>query len=127
MSHAHTTGVAMGLGELWDDGKKLVGDVVEVGKDVMMAPAEIAHWVLTQMFGGGEADLQKIAAELAKLSTEMDGLTKEINSSLGQLTWHGPAADAFAKVANGRVKEMNKVSDDLSALGKSVDRLAKVY
>ncbi|GAA3166624.1 MULTISPECIES: WXG100 family type VII secretion target [Streptomyces] len=115
------------LGDLWDDGTKLVGDVVEVGKDIVMAPAEIAHWVLGQMFGGGEADLQKIAAALEKLSSEMDGLTKEINSSLGRLTWHGPASDAFVKVANGRVKEMKQVTDDLSSLGKSVDRLAKVY
>ena len=115
------------LGELWDDGKKLVGDVVEVGKDVMMAPAEIAHWVLTQMFGGGEADLQKIAAELAKLSKELDGLTGEVNTALGNLTWHGPSSDAFVRVAHGRVKEMNKISDDLSTLGQAVTRLSQVY
>ncbi|MEV6568769.1 WXG100 family type VII secretion target [Streptomyces kronopolitis] len=115
------------LGELWDDGTKLVGDVVEVGKDVLMAPAEIAHWALTQMFGGGEADLQKISAELKKLSKELDGLTKEINSTLGKLSWHGPASDAFVTVAHGRVKEMNQISDDLGTLGDSVDRLSKVY
>ncbi|MEU9111432.1 WXG100 family type VII secretion target [Streptomyces sp. NPDC048483] len=115
------------LGELWDDGKQLVSGVVEVGKDIMMAPAEIAHWVLTQMFGGSDADLQKIAGDLEKLSKEMDGLTKEINATLGKLTWHGPASDAFVDVAHGRVKEMNKISDDLSALGKSVTRLSEIY
>ncbi|WP_030808518.1 MULTISPECIES: WXG100 family type VII secretion target [unclassified Streptomyces] len=117
----------MGLGDLWEDGKQLVGDVVEVGKDVMMAPAEIAHWVLTQMFGGGDADLQKIAAELAKLSKELDGLTKEVNTALGKLTWHGPASDAFVAVAHGRVKEMNQISDDLTTLGQAVTRLSQVY
>ncbi|MGW2919676.1 WXG100 family type VII secretion target [Streptomyces angustmyceticus] len=115
------------LGELWDDGTKLVGDAVEIGKDVLMAPAEIAHWALTQMFGGGEADLQKIATELKTLSTELDGLTKEINSALGHLAWHGPASDAFVRVAHGRVKEMNQISDDLSTLSTSVTRLSQVY
>ncbi|WP_053927926.1 WXG100 family type VII secretion target [Streptomyces chattanoogensis] len=115
------------IGDLVDDGKKLVGDVVEVGKDIMMAPAEIAHWVLGEMFGGSDADLQKIAAELEKLSKELEGLTKEVNSVLHNITWHGPASDAFVAVANGRVKEMNKISDDLSTLGKSVTRLSEVY
>ncbi|MDH6126077.1 hypothetical protein [Kitasatospora sp. GP82] len=115
------------LGEAWNDAKGLVGDAVKVGEDIVMAPAEIAHWALTQMFGGGEADLHKIANELSELSKQMDGLSKEIGTALGQLTWHGPASDAFVGYAQARVGEMNAVTDDLSSLSRSVDQLANAY
>ncbi|MGE7435313.1 WXG100 family type VII secretion target [Kitasatospora sp. NPDC001175] len=115
------------LGDAWDDAKHLAGDVVKVGEDIVMAPAEIAHWALTQMFGGGEADLHRIANELNELSKQMDGLAKEINGALGQLAWHGPASDAFVGYARARVGEMNAVGDDLAQLGASVDRLANAY
>ncbi|KJK58685.1 WXG100 family type VII secretion target [Saccharothrix sp. ST-888] len=115
------------LGDAWSDAKDLAGDVVKVGEDIVMAPAEIAHWALTQMFGGGEADLHKIANELSGLSKQMDGLSKEISGALGRLTWHGPASDAFVGYAQGRVGEMNTVADDLASLGTSVDRLANAY
>ncbi|WP_055589544.1 WXG100 family type VII secretion target [Peterkaempfera griseoplana] len=117
----------MGLGDLWNDAKHLAGDVVQVGEDVVMAPAEIAHWALTRMFGGGEGDLHRIAAELSEMSGEMEALAREISDTLGKLTWHGPASDAFVGVAQGRVTEINGVADDLSGLSRSVDRLADVY
>ncbi|WP_377268613.1 WXG100 family type VII secretion target [Peterkaempfera sp. SMS 1(5)a] len=117
----------MGLGDVWNDAKHVAGDVVKAGEDIVMAPAEIAHWALTRMFGGGEGDLHRIAAELSEMSQEMEALAQEIHGTLGKLTWHGQASDAFVGVAQGRVTEINGVADDLSALGRSVDRLADVY
>jgi hypothetical protein len=115
------------FGKAWDDAKNLAGDVVKVGEDIVMAPAEIAHWALTEMFGGGEGDLRRIAGELSQLSQEMEKLSKDISAALAKLTWHGPASDAFVGVAQGRVREINGVADDLSELGRSVNRLADVY
>ncbi|WP_371481706.1 WXG100 family type VII secretion target [Kitasatospora sp. NBC_00315] len=97
----------------------------EVVKDVVMAPAEIAHWALNEMFG--EGDLHQIAQELAELAKQVDTLSKDINTALGQLTWHGPAADAFVSHAHGRVRELGAVSDHLAELGKSVERLNNVF
>ncbi|MFD7918226.1 WXG100 family type VII secretion target [Streptomyces sp. NPDC059740] len=117
----------MGLGDLVDGVEKVVGGVVEVGKEIVMAPAEIAHWALTQMFGGGEADLKKIAAELDQLGKELETLSKDMSTTVSHLTWHGPASDAFVQHAQGRVKELNGVSDGLHTLSKDVTRLANVY
>ncbi|GAA2139491.1 hypothetical protein GCM10009760_21870 [Kitasatospora kazusensis] len=100
-------------------------DVTSVAKDVVMAPAEIAHWTLNEMFGAG--DLGKIAQELAELGKAVDGLGKDIESSLSNLTWHGPAADAFISHAQGRVREIGSVADQLGDLGKSVERLNSVF
>jgi hypothetical protein len=113
------------LSEAWDDTKKLAGDVVKVGEDIIMAPSEIAHWVLDEMFGKG--DLHKIAAELAELGKQVETLGKDIDSALGGLTWHGPASDAFVAHAHGRVREIAAVSDELTALGKSVERLDNAF
>jgi len=115
------------LSEAWDDVKGAAGAVAKVGKDIIMAPAEIAHWALGEMFGGGEEELHKIAAELEALGKQMDELSKEINSAVCHLTWHGPAADAFINHAHGRVRELSGVADELEGLGKSVERLANVY
>jgi uncharacterized protein YukE len=117
----------MGLGDLFHDGEKLAGDAVHVAKDIVMAPADIAHWALTEMFGGGEADLRKIAAELSQLSKSTEALAKDIESAVDRLTWHGPAADAFITHAHGRVKEMNAMADNLDSLSGSVNRLASLY
>ncbi len=97
----------------------------EVVKDVVMAPAEIAHWALNEMFG--EGDLHRIAQELAELGTQVDTLGKDISTALGHLTWHGPAADAFVSHAQGRVREISSVSDHLTELGRSVERLDNVF
>lgn len=109
----------------------LIGDAIDgvehLAKDAVLAPAEIAHWALSEMFGGGTGDLEKIAAELAALGKQMEGLAKDISSGLSQLTWHGPAADAFIGYAQGRVRELTSVADELDGLSKSVVRLAHVY
>jgi len=113
----------MTLSDAWNDGKALAGDAVRFGEDVVMAPAEIAHWALEKMFGSGE-DLHKIAPELAALGRQIDQLSKEIDSAVGEVTWHGKAADAFRAHAQGRVRQMRAAADDLQALSESVDRLA---
>ncbi|MFB7662874.1 WXG100 family type VII secretion target [Kitasatospora sp. NPDC056138] len=111
--------------EAWDDTKDLVGGVAKVGKDIIMAPAEIAHWALGEMFGAG--DLEKIAAELADLGKQVDTLGKDINTALGKLNWHGPASDAFVDHAHGRVREIANVADQLDGLSKAVTSLNNVY
>ncbi|MDR3032162.1 MULTISPECIES: hypothetical protein [Kitasatospora] len=112
--------------DLWGDVKHLAGDVVKVGEDIVMAPAEIAHWALGKMFGDADAELNKIAQELAELGKQVDGLGREVSAVLGGLTWHGAAADAFIAHAQGRVRELNSVADELGQLGDSVKQLANV-
>jgi hypothetical protein len=113
------------LGKAWDDGTRLVGDAVQVGMDSVMAPAEIARWALDAMFGSGD-DLHQIAAELAELGCQIDQLSREIDLAVGQVSWHGQAADAFHAHAAGRVRELRVASDDLKSLSTSVGRLASV-
>ncbi|GAA2110704.1 hypothetical protein GCM10009759_52230 [Kitasatospora saccharophila] len=111
---------------LWGDIKHLAGDVVQVGEDIVMAPAEIAHWALGKMFGDADAELNKIAEELAELGKQVDGLGRDVNAVLGSMTWHGAAADAFIAHAQGRVRELNTVADELGQLSGSVKQLANV-
>ncbi|WP_354641733.1 hypothetical protein [Kitasatospora camelliae] len=101
----------------------LVGDL----KKIVMAPSEIAHWVLSKMFGDADAELEKLARELEEMGKQVDELGKEINSALGHLTWHGAAADAFTAHARGRVRELSGVADELNGLGEAVRRLANVF
>lgn len=115
------------LGDAWDGVKSVASGVEKIGEAVIMAPAEIAHWALGEMFGGSDAELHKIATELAALGKQMDELGKEINSALSHLTWHGPASDAFVTHAQGRVRELSGVADELDGLSKSVERLANIY
>ncbi|MER5861906.1 hypothetical protein [Kitasatospora sp. NPDC002040] len=112
------------ISEAWDDAKDLVGAGARVVKDIVMAPAEIARWALGEMFGGGEDELRQIAKELAELGKEFDKLSTDVNSALTKLTWHGPAADAFTNHAQGRVREMAGVADELEGLSQAVNRLA---
>ncbi|MFJ6211881.1 hypothetical protein ACIQGZ_00840 [Streptomyces sp. NPDC092296] len=113
------------LSEAWHDGTQLAGDAVKVAKDIVMTPVEIAHWTLNAMFGDG-GDLHRIAADLGALGGQLDQLSKEIGSTVGGISWHGAAADAFTSHAQGRVRELASAADDLQSLGKSVERLAKV-
>jgi uncharacterized protein YukE len=113
------------LSDAWHDGEQLVGDVVQVGKDIVMAPAEIAHWALEKMFGSTE-DLGRIAAELAALGKQIEQLSKQINSAVDQVDWHGEAADAFQEHAQGRIRELRSAADGLETLSKSVERLGNV-
>ncbi|GAA2740089.1 MULTISPECIES: WXG100 family type VII secretion target [Kitasatospora] len=112
---------------LWDDVKKLGSDAVDVVEDVFWAPSKIAHWVLTEMFGDPDAELEKYAAELEQMSKQVEELGKEISTALGHLTWHGPASDAFTHHAQGRVKELNSVADELCDLGKAIKGLADAF
>ncbi|MFJ1756680.1 WXG100 family type VII secretion target [Kitasatospora sp. NPDC088134] len=112
--------------DLWGDVKNLAGDVVKVGEDIVMAPAEIAHWALGKMFGDADAELNKIAQELAELGKQVDGLGREVSGVLSSMTWHGAAADAFTAHAQGRVRELNTVADELTQLGDAVKQLANV-
>lgn len=114
------------LGDLAGDVVDVGKDVLNVGKDIVMAPAEIAHWALGKMFGDADAELNKIAQELAELGKQVDGLGREVTSLLGGMSWHGAAADAFTQHAQGRVKELNGISDELGQLGDAVKRLADV-
>ncbi|WP_055586428.1 WXG100 family type VII secretion target [Peterkaempfera griseoplana] len=106
------------VGKAWND-------VTNVVEDVVMTPVEVAHAVLDKMFGGTE-DLHRIAAELGTLGRRIDALRKEMDAAVGQVTWHGKAADAFSSHAQGRLRELAGAADDLEALGKSVERLANV-
>jgi len=92
-----------------------------------MAPAEVTRWALGQMFGGGEGELRRIAADLASLGARMDGLGREISSALGRLGWHGTASDAFVQHARTRVREVFGVADDLDGLSRSVERLVDAH
>ncbi|WP_033217338.1 hypothetical protein [Kitasatospora phosalacinea] len=112
--------------DLIGDVKHLVGDVAKVGEDIIMAPAEIAHWALSKMFGDADAELNKIAQELAELGKQVDALGRDVNAVLGGMTWHGAAADAFIAHAQGRVRELNSVADELGQLSGSVKQLANV-
>ncbi|GAA2234499.1 MULTISPECIES: hypothetical protein [Kitasatospora] len=112
---------------LWDDVKDLGSSAVHVAEDVFWAPTKIAHWVLTKMFGDPDAELNKYAAQLEEMSHEVEALGKEINTALSQLTWHGAAADAFIAHAQGRVKELNTVADELGDLGKEIKGLADAF
>jgi uncharacterized protein YukE len=113
------------LSNAWHDGEQLVGDAVQVGKDIVMAPVEITHWALEKMFGSTE-DLGRIAAELAALGKQIDQLSKEINTAVDQVDWHGEAADAFQAHAHGRIRELRSAADNLEALSASVGRLGNV-
>ncbi|WP_377270418.1 hypothetical protein [Peterkaempfera sp. SMS 1(5)a] len=106
------------VGKAWDD-------VTEAAKDIVMSPVEVAHSVLDKMFGSTE-DLHRIAAELGVLGRKVDTLRKEMDAAVGQVSWHGKAADAFSAHAQGRLRELAGAADDLEALGKSVERLANV-
>ncbi|MFC1418233.1 hypothetical protein [Streptacidiphilus cavernicola] len=97
------------------------------GADAAMAPAEVARWVLGQMFGGGEGEVRRIAADLAALGERTDALGREINSALGRLNWHGPASDAFVQHGRGRAREVFGVADDLCGLSRSVQRLVDAH
>ncbi|WP_106437699.1 MULTISPECIES: hypothetical protein [Kitasatospora] len=112
--------------DLIGDIKHLAGDAVKVVEDVVMAPAEIAHWALSKMFGDADAELNKIAQELAELGKQVDALGRDVSSVLGSLHWHGRAADAFTAHAQGRVRELNTVADELGQLSGSVKQLANV-
>ncbi|MFF0299038.1 hypothetical protein ACFYS8_14260 [Kitasatospora sp. NPDC004615] len=114
------------VGEVFSDVGHLVGDVAKVGKDIVMAPAEIAHWALGKMFGDADAELNKIAQELAEMAKQVEQLGGDVNSLLSHMSWHGAAADAFTAHAQGRVRELNGVADELNQLGDSVKRLASV-
>lgn len=111
------------ISKAWDDGARLVGDAVQVGKDLVMAPAEVARWALNEMFGSSD-ELHHIATELATLGKQIDQLSKEIDSAVGQVSWHGQAADAFHAHAHGRIRELRTAADDLAELSSSVKRLA---
>jgi uncharacterized protein YukE len=113
------------LSEAWHDGEQLVGDAVQVGKDIVMAPVEIAHWALEKMFGSTD-DLGRIASELAALGKQIDQLSKDIDTAVGQVDWHGEAADAFQSHAQGRIRELRSAADGLEALSESVQRLGNV-
>ncbi|MDX6310689.1 MAG: hypothetical protein QOF84_4485 [Streptomyces sp.] len=113
------------LSEAWHDGEQLVGDAVQVGRDIVMAPVEIAHWALEKMFGSTE-DLGRIASELAALGKQIDQLSKDIDTAVGQVDWHGEAADAFQSHAQGRIRELRSAADGLGALSESVQRLGNV-
>lgn len=112
---------------LWDDVKDLGSAAVNVAEDVFWAPTKITHWVLTKMFGDPDAELNTYAAELEQMSKEVEEFGKEIGAALSHLTWHGPAADAFVAHAQGRVKELNTVSDELADLGKAIKSLADAF
>ncbi len=112
---------------LWDDVKDLGSAALHVAEDVYMAPAKIAHWVLSKMFGDPDAELEKFAAELTEMAQQVEELGKEINSSLSRLSWHGAAADAFVAHAQGRVRELNGVSDELGDLSSAIKRLADEF
>lgn len=107
----------------WEGGKELVGDVAGVAKDIVMAPAEIARWVLGEMFGTTD-ELRRLAGELETLSRQIEDLRQEIKSAVDGLSWHGEAADAFVAHARKRLKELAIVSDELEALGKAIRNLA---
>jgi uncharacterized protein YukE len=115
------------LGEVGDGLKDMASGVAKLDTAIVMAPAEIAHWAIGEMFGGGNGELHQIAAELTTLGQKMDELGKAINAELGRLTWHGPASDAFVGHAQARVRELGDVADKLDGLGKSVTSLANVY
>lgn len=110
-----------------DDLESVGSDMVHAAEDVVMAPAEIAHWALGKMFGNPDDSLEKIATELADMAKQVEQLSHDINSALGQLTWHGTAADAFINHANGRVRELNDVADQLQGLSGAVKHLATIY
>ena len=112
---------------LLDDVKDLGSAALHVAEDVYMAPAKIAHWVLSKMFGDPDAELEKFATELAEMARQVEELGKEVSSSLGHLTWHGAAADAFIAHAQSRVRELNGVSDELGDLSSAVKRLANEF
>ncbi|GGQ72252.1 WXG100 family type VII secretion target [Kitasatospora griseola] len=114
------------IGDAISDVGHLVGDVAKVGKDLVMAPAEIAHWALGKMFGDADAELNKIAQELAEMAKQVEQLGGDVNSLLSGMSWHGKAAEAFTTHAQGRVRELNGVADELNQLGDSVKRLASV-
>jgi uncharacterized protein YukE len=115
----------MGLLGTFEDGvKDVVGGAVKIGEASLMAPAEIAHWAVGEMFGGGDADLHRIAAELTALSRKMDALGKEVSAALAGLTWHGKASDAFVQHSQERVKSLSGVADGLDGLSKAVTGLA---
>ena len=98
-----------------------------IDADTAMAPAEVARWVLGQLFHGGEGELRRIAADLAALGTRMDGLGREINATLGRLNWHGTASDAFVQHARSRVRAAYGLADDLSGASRSVQHLVDVH
>ncbi|WP_405012151.1 WXG100 family type VII secretion target [Kitasatospora sp. NBC_01539] len=112
---------------LWDDVKDLGSAAVHVAEDVFWAPTKIAHWVLTKMFGDPDAELERYAAELHQMSTEVEAFGKEIDTALGHLTWHGAAADAFIEHARKRIKELNTVADELDDLGSAIKGLADAF
>ncbi len=98
-----------------------------IDADTAVAPAEVARWVLGQLFHGGEGELRRIAADLAALGTRMDGLGREINATLGRLNWHGTASDAFVQHARSRVRAAYGLADDLSGASRSVQHLVDVH
>ncbi|WP_441250965.1 WXG100 family type VII secretion target [Kitasatospora sp. McL0602] len=101
--------------------------IVHGVEDVVLVPSEVAHWALGKMFGNSDAELEKLAAELDAMGKQVEQLSQEINSALSHLTWHGPASDAFVGHAQGRVRELAGVSDELHGLSKAVTQLAHVY
>ncbi|GAA1127863.1 MULTISPECIES: WXG100 family type VII secretion target [Kitasatospora] len=112
---------------LWDDVKDLGSAAVNVVEDVFWAPTKIAKWVLGEMFGDPDAELEKYAAELQQMGKDVEAFGKEISTALSHLTWHGPASDAFVAHAQSRVKELNTVADELDELGKAIKGLADAF
>ncbi|MCD0482147.1 hypothetical protein [Streptacidiphilus sp. ASG 303] len=98
-------------------------DVARAGRAVVMAPVEIAHLALEEMFGSDD-ELRTIAAELRALGREVEELRRRIDASVGRISWHGRAADAFTEHARGRIRDLAAAADGLEALGASVGRLA---
>jgi hypothetical protein len=101
--------------------------IVHGVEDVVLVPSEVAHWALGKMFGNSDAELEQIATELEAMAKQVDQLDQDIRTALGQLTWHGPASDAFVAQANNRLLELAHVSEELQGLAKSVRQLAHVY
>ncbi|MER5641509.1 hypothetical protein ABT095_31780 [Kitasatospora sp. NPDC002227] len=101
--------------------------IVHGVEDVVLVPSEVAHWALGKMFGDSDAELEKLAGELDAMAKQVDRLDQDIRTALGQLTWHGPASDAFIAHANDRLRELATVSEELQGLGKAMKQLAHVY
>ncbi|AUG78848.1 hypothetical protein CFP65_4086 [Kitasatospora sp. MMS16-BH015] len=101
--------------------------IVHGVEDVVLVPSEVAHWALGKMFGDSDADLEKLAGEVEAMAKQVDRLNDDIRTALGQLTWHGPASDAFIAHANERLRELAGLSEELQGLAAAMRRLAHVY
>ena len=91
------------------------------------ASTEAAHGAFDRMVDAGAGELRRMAADLAVLRERMDGLSREIDTALGRLSWHGAASDAFVRHARQRVREIHGVADGLDGLSRAVERLADAH